>query len=148
LLVGTVNLALIVSLVSASLAFGSAWTIQNWRFDARELQRAEQNTIEQRAAFKDFERGQNRVITAQSAAARRISVLRRSADAARSELDRLRDASATALRAAAASHDASLAAAATANQLLNRCGAEYQELGAIADRHVSDLRTLIDAWPK
>jgi len=142
------NLTMIASLISAALAFGSAWQIQSWRFDARELQRAEQNTVEQQRRFKAFEQSQTRVIQAQRSATQRAAVLAGAANASRMELVSLRDASASAMRDADASHDASLAAAATANQLLNRCGAEYQELGAIADRHVSDIKTLTEAWPK
>jgi hypothetical protein len=143
-----VNLTLIAVLVSAALAFGSAWQVQSWRYGAKETQRAEQIAIDQRAAFKAFERNQAAVITAQNNSARRAAGLRADADRARAGLDGLRDAAATSLRAAAVSLDACIAGATTASQLLNDSATAYQELAAAADGHVNDIVTLREGWPR
>lgn len=138
----------ITAALSAVMAFGSAWQIQNWRFDAKEKQRVEQQLTDQRTSAATAIRRVDAVSQAQSTAAVRLGVLRRSAGAARNELDGLRTSSAEALRVAGASLDACTATAATLGRLLNQCGAEYQDLGAVADRHVSDIKTLTEAWPK
>lgn len=140
------NLTLIAASISATLAFGSAWQIQDWRATAKEKDRAEQLIIDQREHFLAAERDQNKVITAQSDAARRVVVLRRDADAARTELDGLRSASADALRAAATGLDACLARATAYDQLLTASAGAYQDMARKADGHVSDVRTLTGAW--
>lgn len=142
------KITLIASFISAALAFGSAWQIQSWRADAKEKDRAEQRITDQQATFKAFERDQNKVITAQSDAMRRVVVLRRDASAARTELDGLRSANSDALRAAATGRDACLERAATYGQLLSASAAAYQELAGKADGHVSDVKTLVQAWPQ
>jgi hypothetical protein len=135
-------------LLGLALGFAGAWQVQNWRYAAQEKQRAElQVAMERESRTLDRKRSEN-VIEAQNAARLRDVALRRSADLARSELDGLRTQSADALRAASASHDACLDRARAFDAVLGNCAATYQELGATADRLVSDRKTLIDAWPK
>lgn len=139
---------LATALVSTAVAFGSAWKIQSWRFDAKEMERVNALQEEQRAATaRQLEHTKN-LVAAQSAAVRRAAGLRARADAAVGELDGLRTQSAAALQTLGANLDACVAGAAAYARLLNQCGKEYQELGERADRHVSDIRTLMDAWPK
>jgi hypothetical protein len=142
------NLTLIATLISATLAFGGAWQIQSWRFGAKEADRAAQIIIDQQAAFKAFERNQAAVIQAQSDSVRRAANLRADADRARAGLDGLRDASEQAMRAATISLDACIVRATTAHQLLSDSAEAYQKLAETADRHANDVRTLIEGWPK
>ena len=98
--------------------------------------RAEQLTREREAA---------------DAAKIREAALRADADGAVRELDRLR----LAIRAAARRDPMpkSIATAdpeptASISDLLLDCAENYQSLAEVADRHSSDVRTLIDSWPK
>lgn len=52
-----------------------------------------------------------------------------------------------ALRDAATSHSACINRATAIRVVLDQCGAAYQELGTVADRHANDAKTLIEAWP-
>ena len=85
---------------------------------------------------------------AQNNAVTRSVALRAAASASRTERDGLRDQTDAALLGASASHAACLERATTASAVLNQCAAAYQDLGERADRHVSDLQTLTEAWPK
>jgi hypothetical protein len=71
------------------------------------------------------------------------------ADAVRAgdAVDRLRDAIA-ARNLASESAAATAQRAATLGQLLGEGAAAYRELAATCDRHVNDLRAVLDAWPK
>lgn len=91
---------------------------------------------------------QRKVTEAQNASKKREAALRADADAARSESDGLRDDIAG-LRdqLAAASRDAAVERASSLGAVLIQCAARYQVLAGRCDRHVSDLRTLMDAWP-
>lgn len=139
---------LIAALLSATLAFGGAWQVQNWRYGAKEKQRAEQLTKDALESGKVAVRRADNVIDAQNQATQRLVLLRHDADIARSELDGMREQSAESLRAASASHSACLERATTATKLLNSCAGEYQSLGERADRHVNDIKTLTESWPK
>ena len=81
-------------------------------------------------------------------AAEREQKIRRDAAGARTALLGLSDAADAAMRAAESSHSASLAAAAAATDLLQQCARDYQGVAEAADRHASDVQTLIGAWPK
>ena len=131
--------------VIAGLASTGAWQVQEWRYGAKETQRVQQQVITERSnAAVQIRRVDNVIIATNRARVREV-VLRADAERARAALDGLRDAAASALRAAGASHDACLVRAATATKLLQQCAGTYQELGERADRHVSDIRTLVDA---
>lgn len=139
---------LIAALIIALVGFGGGWQIQSWRYDAKEKARVEQILADQRlSAARDLRRSDT-VITAQNESVARLAVLRNDAAGSRAALISLSVATETAVRAATASHDACTSRAATFSQLLNQCGAAYQELGERADRHTSDIKTLIQAWPK
>ena len=136
------------AILSASLAFGGGWQINQWRHDAHEKQAIEQAAAQQRELHRLEQKRSNGVIAAQNVARTREIVLRRDADSARDALDSLRDQSAAALLSARSSHDACIVASSAATELLNQCGKRYTELGATADRHASDIETLMGAWPK
>ena len=136
------------AILAAAIAATGAWKVQDWRYNAKEKERAEQQLESERLRAKANLRNAENVIAAQNAAASRISQLRLDAAGARATADGLRTSISTALSRA----DNDLAACTdTANsigKLLDQCGTAYQELGAVADRHASDIKTLIDAWPR
>lgn len=139
---------LATGILSAVMAFGSAWKIQSWRFDAKEkVHVEEQIAMERDARIMDNKRISN-VVVAQNEARARETGLRAAADSSRAELGGLQSSSDAALRAAAADHAACTVSAAALSVVLNQCAGQYQALGEIADRHVSDIETLNAAWPK
>lgn len=140
--------ALTVALIAALLGFGGAWKIQDWRADAKENERVEQTLADQRQAAAVSIRRADNVIQAQNNAATRLERLRMDAIGARAALVSLSDAAGEALRASAASHNACIDRATALRYVLDQCGKEYQALGERADRHTSDLRTLMESWPK
>lgn len=139
---------LIIAAVIAACGFLGGWTLQSWRYGAKETARAEQILADQRLAAATSIRRADNVIAAQSAAAGREAGLRRDADNARSALGGLHDAAAASMREASASINACLERANAIRVVLDQCGAAYQDLGAVADRHASDVKTLTDAWPQ
>jgi hypothetical protein len=141
------------ALLGASIAAVGAWQVQGWRYTGQinEMKSAQQQAVndatrearaQESARFKGVQ-------DAQAAAQTRAQVARRDADRARGELDRLRDTlSATRGGVPGESTAACAVRADAAADVLAQCGAAYQDLAAIADRHASDARTLIEAWPK
>lgn len=92
---------------------------------------------------------QSQVLKAQNEAIKREAVLRADIAAARTESDGLRD-DAAALRdqLAGATREAAIDRAAAVAAVLSQCAARHQVLAASCDRHVNDLRTLTEAWPR
>ena len=133
------------ALVAGALAFGSAWQIQNWRADAHEKDRIELTAAQERTVHAVEQAGRDAVIAATNLARVREAQLRADAARARNALVGLRAATDGAVTAARASHDACLVAATTTGKLLNDSTEEYRALAEIADRHVSDIQTLMDA---
>lgn len=142
------NPQLIIAAIIAALGFGSAWQIQSWRYGAKEADRVKQALrITQENAATTLRRTDN-IIQAQNDAAVRAVALRRDADRSRTALVSLSNAADEALRRAQAGHDASINTAAAAVYVLKQCGKEYAGLAEVADRHVNDLKTIAEAWPK
>ena len=136
------------AVISAALAFGSAWKIQSWRMDAQEKQRAEQIIETQKLVFRKYEVDQERVHTAQNTAVLRQRDLLNVLNAARDELDGLRRTSDEAnRRIAAASADALRQYATTANAVLAECTRAYLGVAEKAQGHANDVGTLTEAWP-
>ena len=139
---------IIIALVIASMGFGSAWTIQDWRYGSMEVKRAEQKLADVRqSAARDIRIADN-TIQAQSEAAKRVAALRRDADTARSALDRLQSDSADALRTSSASLEACTQYAATSSKLFDQCGARLQEVARDADAWQSNALMLDQSWPE
>lgn len=136
------------AILSASLSFYGGWTVNQWRHDAHEKQAIEQAAAQQRELHALEQKRSSNVIAAQNVARTRETALRRDADSARGALDGLRTQSDAALQSARSSHDACIVTSLAATELLNQCGKRYTELGAKADRHASDIETLMGAWPK
>ena len=112
---------------------------------ALRLEVAEANT---RAANQAAEL-QAAVTKAQNEAKQRENHLRAAAAGARAESDGLRD-DITILRdqLVGATREAAAERAAAIGTVLQQCAARHQELAERCDRHVNDIRTLIDAWPR
>lgn len=105
-------------------------------------------TAEARAAEQAAEMLQ-KVTEAQNESKKREALLRASADSARSELDGLRgDIDHMRDQLAGATASAATERAAAVGAVLQQCAARYSDLAAKADRHVNDIRTLIEAWPR
>ena len=134
-----------VGMVAWALGFGGAWRIQDWRANAHEKDRIGLSAEQERKLHAVEQAGRDAVIAAQNLARTREAKLRVDAAGARKSLDGLRAATDGAVTAARASHDACLVAAATTGKLLNDSTEEYRALAEVADRHVSDIRTLMDA---
>lgn len=77
----------------------------------------------------------------------RENEIRLAADGARSELDRLRITIKKRSAAVTASPASAVDYSIASSDLLAECAGEYQALAGKADGHVSDLRTMIEAWP-
>lgn len=89
------------------------------------------------------------VLKAQNEAKIREAALRGAAAAAATQSDGLRDdLAAERLRYDQLSRDAVVERAAATSNVLADCSRRYQGMAAIADRHASDVKTLIEAWPK
>ena len=140
-------------IIAAALAGWAGWSVQGWRMGeqiaALKTAQAEAvNTATREARAQESKRFQG-VQDAQAAAQTRAVAARRDADAARSELDRLRGTLSIARGGVPGESTAACTLRADAGgELLAQCAAAYSELAAIADRHASDARTLIEAWPK
>ena len=140
-------------IIAAALAGWAGWSVQGWRLGeqiaALKTAQAEAvNTATREARAQESKRFQG-VQDAQAAAQTRAVAARRDADAARTELDRLRNSVAAARGGVPGESAAACAQRAdAAGDVLGQCAAAYSDLAAIADRHASDARTLIEAWPK
>ena len=135
-------------LIAASVAATGAWKVQDWRYGAKEAEHAEQQLENERLAAKAAIRRTEATIAAQSAAAARSAALRRDADGARAAAISLHDAAAAAMRDAAVSHAACTERASALRDVLQASAERYRDLGETCDRHVSDIKTLIESWPK
>lgn len=140
-------------IIAAALAGWAGWSVQGWRMGeqiaALKTAQAEAvNTATREARAQESKRFQG-VQDAQAAAQTRAVAARRDADAARTELDRLRNSVAAARGGVPGESAAACAQRAdAAGDVLGQCAAAYSDLAAVADRHASDARTLIEAWPK
>ena len=141
------------AILAALIAFTGGWKVQGWRLGEQITQiKAAQleavNTAVRDARAQESARFKG-VQDAQAAAQTRAQVARRDADRARGELDRMRDTlSATRGGVPGESTAACAVRADAAADVLSQCATTYLDLAAIADRHASDARTLIESWPK
>jgi len=144
---------LAAAILAAALAGWAGWSVQGWRLgeqiEAIKSQQAEAVATATREARAQESARFTNVQEAQHAATKRAQTARLDADRARTELDRLRDQLATTRGGVPGESAASCTQRAdTGADLLGQCAAAYLDLAAIADRHASDARTLIEAWPK
>ena len=143
---------LIIAAVIAATAFaggfGTAWKIQAGNINAKEAAHAKQELANvQQSAASDIRRLDN-AITAQNAATTRSVALRRDRDSALTELGRLRLAVASAVPSTCDASAPGAIPASAGNQLLLKCAQELTDLAGIADRHASDVKMMLEAWPQ
>lgn len=142
--------------IAVSIGFGIAWNIQGMRLDSLDITfkryqvEVEQNAIAAKRAALDKERFwigeiENARINAQSREAR----LKRDVANAQSAVVGLRnDLGALRARLATSTEASCLATADSLGVLLGQCAENYRAMAEVADRHASDVQTLIEAWPK
>lgn len=141
---------------AAAIGFGFAWNLQGLKVDALEIEfgqyrnEVEQNAIAARRLLLDKENFwrqevENARINAQS----REAKLKKDVVAAQSAVGGLRDDLRTLqARLATSSSAACIDTAITLGDLLGQCSEAYRDVSEIADRHASDVQTLMMAWPK
>jgi len=139
-------------LAGLALAAASAWHVQAWRYDAQiaglKAQHAQAATLASEETARNFRAITTKYEGGLNAARTRETVLRRNADLARTESERLRAQLSDAARRIADAPPAAVAEyATTGNELFADCSRSYQELAGKADGHAADARTLIEAWP-
>ena len=141
--------------IGAATGAGVAWQIQAGRIHTaqtgllnEQLDRAKERLAIQLTARDAIVRATGEVTQAQVAATNRVAAADRDRDRAITELDRLRIASADAVRAASASTTACTAAVGTYAQLLDACGSELVRVADEADRWSNQALMYQDAWPK
>lgn len=128
--------------------FMCGYGLSSWLYQSKEAEHAQQKLAAVRlSAAADIRRLDN-TIAAQGMAVVRERGIRRDVDALRGHIVRMSDAESTALRAAGASHQACLVTAATFRELFDAELEASRGLSEACDRHVSDIRTLTDAWPQ
>lgn len=142
----------------ALVAFGAwaAWQIQGVRIGHIETafskyqNEVKQNELDAKRVALDKEKFwlgeiENARINAQSREAR----LKKDVAVAQSAVGGLRnDLRAMQARLATSPNETCLSTAIAIGDLLSQCGEDYQSMAEIADRHASDVKTLIEAWPK
>ena len=149
-------LRLIPVAISAAAGFAIAWGIQGLRLTSAQLElvefKQEQRKVYQDAvdaAQKKTAALETKVKEAENAATEREKENKVLADAVVRTSASLRDATATTRRGLpVASREACIKTADTGLALLDKCQAEYGRLAAAADGHVSDIKTLTEAWPQ
>lgn len=130
--------------VAASVGAGAVGVWKNLEIANIELERKDERIASQRAARTQAEirlaTQHKKEVAAQARTERLAAVV---ADN-RTELERLRDATDAAMRAASTSLEACTAHAATQGRLLNHCSGRLVDVSARADGHVSDIKTLTE----
>ena len=142
-----------VAIASAAAGGVAAYKVQAWRYTGqiatiKAAQLEAVNTATREARATESRRFVN-VMEAQNAATKRAQVARADSDAARSELDRLRDA--IAARPVCVPGDTASASPQrtdTAGVVLAECGQALTDLAATADRLHADRVMLLESWPR
>lgn len=142
------NLTVIASIVSGALCFGLAWNLQQGRFDHAEKQRLEIAQENERIASRVESQRSAQNIAAQNARALRESQLRADAAASSAVVTGMRGALAAAVQTIRDDPATCADTAATFGVVLSDISGAYSELAGTCDRHVSDIKTLIDSYPK
>ena len=148
-------IAAIALAIGATAGGAGAWQWQSGRVAAAQLElsnerldRANERIAIQRAARATADRATSQVIAAQNEAVSRVAAINRVADSNRTELERLRIASADAVRAASAGLDACTSTLATHSQLLTQCSKRLVEVAHDADQWAIHAMMLQDGWPR
>ena len=149
------NLSHIFFVLALLTGTGIGWSLQNGRIHTAQLElkneqldRAKERLAIQLASRDALVSAAGEVTAAQKKATSRIAAADRDRDRAVTELDRLRIASADAVRAASASTTACTAAVGTYAQLLDACSSELVRVADEADKWSNQALIYQDAWPK
>lgn len=140
-------------LLGAAIAATTAWQIQGWRFNSQidtltasyadERTKAEERARAAEAAFNTKYQG------ALNEARTREALLRTELSKLRTVSDSLRDQAATAARRLADAPPATVLEYTIAvNTVYDDCRRAYEDMAGTASGHASDVRTLMEAWPK
>jgi hypothetical protein len=147
----SIKLAASVALLAALFAGGwysGAGRVQG-KWDTAKVEQAEADAEANRANRVIESKRNVTIIEAQNAATLRNKTLQVAAADSRAVADGLRDDIATIRRSLPGlAADAVRERADAVAAVLADCSREYADMAATADRHASDTRTLIDAWPK
>lgn len=141
------------AIAAGALAFGGAWTVQAWRYDAQiadmqashaqaiadAAQKAMDATIKMQRT-KDDAIAKAELRAAQNAAA--AGAARRAADGLRDTLYSFRSSLPSLAPAAV------IERADTAAELFGQCAGALADVAAKADAHASDAVMLLEAWPR
>ena len=141
-------IALAIALASSATGFATAWKIQDYFIVKKENEYVEQTLRATKDAAAEAAKRSDNIIAAQNAATVRERSLRADAASSRDALIGVSHATGEALRAAQSNHAACLASANALGAVFETVTAERRELAEKADRHVVDVQTLLDAWPK
>ena len=141
-------------LASAAIvaAFGAGFLVNGWRLTAKieSIKLAYSNALTlsiERARTKEQE-WETKLNQERDNATKREIQLRKDADSAHAAADGLRSQlSDTARRIAESSPAACIAATATLSELLGNCSDKYLDMAENAQRHASDVETLVNSWP-
>lgn len=134
---------LIAMALFTAFAYGAGWQTNQWRHDANQKQAIAQAALDQQELQRMEQRRSAATLATQVMARKSEAVLRSDAIASKSELDRLRDQSASALRTAAGSLASCVAVSTTYDELLVDLSGRYRTCATKADEHVIDLRVQI-----
>lgn len=142
------NPLLIATLIAGVLGFGGAWQWQGYRMDAYKLEQKNEQLANQRAAAQALAEAQAKVTAAQAAAQVAADRVRRDAAGAAVAGVGMRDALASAVRAAATDLQTCTGQVSTISELLSASSTAYGELALEADQWAGQAVTLQAAWPK
>ena len=142
-----------VALVSGGVSGGLAWTYQGNRWGAKvaNLEKAHQDalllaTVEANQRYINMENLKDEAIKTRD---KELEANRAAAAAAKRAADGMRKQLRDAEASFATATQAALAEYATAQgELLGICTEEYQRMADKAQGHATDVRALINAWPK
>jgi hypothetical protein len=147
----SIKLAASVALLAALFAGGwysGAGRVQG-RWDAAKVEKAEADAEANRANRVIESKRNANIIEAQNAATLRNKTLQVAVTNAGAVAVSLRDEIATIRRSLPGlAADAARQRADAVAAVLADCSREYAGMAATADRHASDVKTLMDAWPK
>lgn len=142
------NPLLISALVSAAVAFGAAWQIQDWRIDSLKLGYANERLAIEQSSRQQLNDAQAKVTAAQDAAKVANDRIRRDA----ANLDRssigLRDTLANAVRTAHTDLQTCTGQVTTLSELLTASTDLSGRIAAEADDWTNQAVTLQNAWPR
>lgn len=141
-------IAIVIALSAGATGFGTAWKIQDYFIVKKENEYVEQTLRATKESAAEAEKRSSNIIAAQNAATVRERSLRADAASSRDALIGVSHATGEALRAAQSNHATCLASATALGAVFETVTAERRELAEKADRHVIDVQTLLDAWPK